>query len=351
MNKTQRMNRQQAKVYEKFALFAHRQYQSVIDSPELTRLEVYMERKRHEIGQLKNLYDSEQVPRTKEEHGKRLKAARALLKEDSTQADGHYAARDEFLTQAIEMYSRTLCSSDYSDTESSIRLCLLWYANFGRDQYGKKINNAIARVPSHKFVFLVPQLTARLSHRDLDSSLSQKTLWALIRRICEEHPFHILLQLLALKRNNDSEPPPSSSKSDPPAARPHAAADMIDSLKTGSTDSSRVRDMERLSEACFKLAAYAIKGNPAFKKKQTEPHPIPPGLDIRKIRDMHVPVLTSELSIDITTRYDNIVYIQRYSDTFTMAGGNNVPKITECIGSNGTRYKQLVRRHHLRDLS
>ncbi len=38
-----------------------------------------------------------------------------------------------------------------------------------------------------------------------------------------------------------------------------------------------------------------------------------------------------------------MVTISRFSDTFSLAGGLNLPKIIECIGSDGQYYKQLVK--------
>jgi hypothetical protein len=38
-----------------------------------------------------------------------------------------------------------------------------------------------------------------------------------------------------------------------------------------------------------------------------------------------------------------MVTISKFSDTFSLAGGLNLPKIIECIGSDGRHYKQLVK--------
>jgi ataxia telangiectasia mutated family protein len=326
-------NRKHARVYEKFALFAHRQYQAVMASPELIRLEVYIERKKNEIERLGGM----RGPGI----SKQMKDSRALFEADSSQVQTQYDARDAFLVLAIEMYSRTLVSTDTADTECSIRLCSLWYKNFGRDEYGEPIHTAIARVPSHKFVFLAHQLTARLATTSMDSSRSQKTLWQLIRRICEEHPFHILLQLLALTRNEEKTSIGEASRSSP-AIRQNAALELMSGLKVAGRKAEHIRDMERLTLACYKFASFPIKGMKEYESRTRKEFPVPTRQEIRTIQNLHVPVLTADTPIDISSRYDDIIYIQRFSDTFTTAGGVNMPKITDCIGSNGSRYKQLV---------
>jgi len=38
-----------------------------------------------------------------------------------------------------------------------------------------------------------------------------------------------------------------------------------------------------------------------------------------------------------------IVTVDRFVDTFETVGGVNLPKIVYCVGSDGQRYKQLVK--------
>jgi ataxia telangiectasia mutated family protein len=316
-----------------------------------------MDRKRHELQQIEErLQRSKKMPqhirdqrRTSEiELEKQRKDSKTLLAEDTLQADQFYASRDQFLTQAIEMYSRSLSVSDTSDTESTIRLCSLWYANFNNDAYEEAIRTAVARVPSHKFVFLAHQLTARLSSSDTHTPGSQATLQSLIMRICNEHPFHILHQMFSLaeKTNEESSMRSTSHRhsftsgtTQSQKTRHQASVDIISKLKQAGRTSKRVQDIERLCSACLEWAQYPIK---QYVKKKTSPYAVPPGLKIGNIKNLNVPVMTDDLRIDLSLKYENIISISHYQDKFTTAGGINLPKITQCVGNDGQSYKQLV---------
>lgn len=67
----------------------------------------------------------------------------------------HNLARETFLKQAIDMYSRCLESSDDFDNEAVIRLCSLWFANFDDEtRVHEEIGLALDRIPSRKMLFL-----------------------------------------------------------------------------------------------------------------------------------------------------------------------------------------------------
>src|ERR1700761_637195 len=88
-----------SEVYDQYAVFAHRQYQAIVTSPELRRLNVYMERKRQEIQELSDLKDKHgrSVTSSNSNVSSAKKKAETLLQEDSQQAESFNAARDQFL--------------------------------------------------------------------------------------------------------------------------------------------------------------------------------------------------------------------------------------------------------------
>jgi ataxia telangiectasia mutated family protein len=63
---------------------------------------------------------------------------------------------------------------------------------------------------------------------------------------------------------------------------------------------------------------------------------------ILKLNDVRVPVLTVNTPIDPALQYENCIWISHYERTYETAGGQNIPKICYCRGSDGSRYKQLV---------
>lgn len=45
----------------------------------------------------------------------------------------------------------------------------------------------------------------------------------------------------------------------------------------------------------------------------------------------------------LPSQRQGIATVSKFSDSFSLAGGLNLPKIIECIGSDGLHYKQLVK--------
>jgi serine-protein kinase ATM len=146
----------QATVYHECAIFADRQYHAIIHSPDATRWKVYAERKQQEIESRSQeiLKASTQARRSALDVDQRK--AKKLFEEDIELFRTHNTARDSFLKQAIDMYSRCLHASDSFDSDAAIRLCSLWFANFEEDgaTLQDDVQIALERIPSRKFIFL-----------------------------------------------------------------------------------------------------------------------------------------------------------------------------------------------------
>ncbi|KDQ61410.1 hypothetical protein JAAARDRAFT_509432 [Jaapia argillacea MUCL 33604] len=341
-------------VYHQCAMFAERQYHAILKSPDAVRWKVYMDRKKQEIRhRVDQLAKTQSGTTTFNFLTQEQKKAAALLKLDEEQWKKHNGARDAFLEQAIDMYSRCLHVSDAFDDDGPIRLCSLWFANFEAVSLQPKVRLALDRIPSRKFVFLAHQLSARLS-RSHGSSIpkNQDNLHSLITRMCREHPFHSIYQVYCLRPDSSSIPNNTtrrqSSRHDPPssqsqAERGAAASDILDRLRGDSSVAKRLGAIEALCDASLEWAKFPIKKDPRFDKKQKSPYQVPDTLAIYKLRDVQVPIITIRTPVDPTMRYDHCVCISRYEPTFDTAGGVNLPKIINCIGTDGEKYKQLFK--------
>ncbi|KAF7967952.1 hypothetical protein HWV62_32455 [Athelia sp. TMB] len=73
------------------------------------------------------------------------------------------------------------------------------------------------------------------------------------------------------------------------------------------------------------------------------PFKVPDNLDLLKIKNLQVPVVTAKTPVDPTMRYDRCVWIKGFDDKFVTAGGVNLPKISVCIGEDNSKYKQLFK--------
>jgi ataxia telangiectasia mutated family protein len=336
-----------ATVYHQCAVFADRQYHTILRSPDAIKWKLYAERKEKEIQHRKEQMSRTQSgSRTFHELRHDQEKAEKLLQEDTQRYRKHNESLSTFLQQAIDMYSRCLQAADDFDVDGHIRLVSLWFANFNDNDLQDKVRSSIDRIPSRKFVFLAHQLSARLAKPANDPVTgSQDALQSLILRMCREHPFHSLYQVYCLR------PSPgvphggrrSSSRLDPPLSqgeRAAAAAEVFDRLRADSSSNQQVIDVEQVCDAYLQWAKRPIKGS--VEKGRSGPYEIPSDMLILKLNDVRVPVLTVNTPVDPTLQYRNCIWISHYERTFETAGGVNIPKICYCRGSDGVKYKQLV---------
>lgn len=135
-------------------MFAEKQYQAVLKSPDALRWKIYVDRKTNEIE-----YRSKEITRTQSAPIRKQlvhdqEKAQKILQEDSELFQKHNQLRETLLKQAIEMHSRCLETSGAFDDDSAIRLCSLWFANFVDESIMEAVSEALDRIPSRKLVFL-----------------------------------------------------------------------------------------------------------------------------------------------------------------------------------------------------
>ncbi|KZT10138.1 uncharacterized protein LAESUDRAFT_748044 [Laetiporus sulphureus 93-53] len=337
-------------ILHEYAIFAERQYHSIANSPDALRWRVYVDRKKEEIKQ--RAYQIRKTQVGTKEHQESTRAynkATQLLKQDEAKFADHNRSRESFLALAIDMHSRCLNATDMFDDDCVIRLCSLWFANFEESNAALAIDAALDRVPSHKFLFLAHQLTARLSKILPETSFNQEYLQKLLARMCQEHPFHSLYQVFCLvseqvDTQNGASARRQSGRHDSPSARAERAAAAVEILDRLRNDSSRrdcVRDVEKVFNASLQWAKFPIKDSQ--KKKSKASLRIPDDQPILQLQSIRVPVTTIRTPVDRTTEYKDCIWISHYESTYTTAGGVNLPKISVCVGSDGKKYKQLFK--------
>ncbi|KIK61745.1 hypothetical protein GYMLUDRAFT_42784 [Collybiopsis luxurians FD-317 M1] len=342
-------NESRAVVYHQYAKFAESQYKTALDSPDLIRLNVYRERKEKEIKYYEQLTKGRVVDKALLN---KLSAVRKVHAQDNKAMTEFIGNRDAFLKQAIQMYSRCLEASDTFDEDVPIRLCSLWLSNFDYNEIQEDLVQALERIPSHKFVFLAHQIFSRIDDKPTEA---QKTLRPIIIRMCSEHPFHSLYQLYCLQpskasqkgdRRSSTRIPGGKESEPPPTGRALAAQKVFKQLLNDPSTRVRTAAVEELCDASLTFANFPV--SQAKEKKVPDDQPI---------RNLHlsrlnVPVVTAYTAIDPTARYDpnECVCVDQYARQFDTAGGVNLPKIINCIGSDGRKYKQLFKGDQRDDL-
>ncbi|XP_062423249.1 serine-protein kinase ATM [Rhea pennata] len=259
--------------------------------------------------------------------------------------------RKRFLCKAVENYISCLLSGEEHDMWI-FRLCSLWLENSGVDRVNEMMKKNAEKIPSYKFLPLMYQLAARMGTKMMGGLGFHEVLNSLISRISLDHPHHTLFIILALANANKDElltkpeairrhkliknAPKEISQLD--VDRMEAARNIINIIRRRSRH--MVRDVEALCDAYITLAN--LDATPW--KSQRKGISIPTDQPIIKLKNLEdVVVPTMEIKVDPTGSYENLVTIRSFKPEFRLAGGLNLPKIIDCVGSDGKERRQLVK--------
>uniref|UniRef100_A0A8C0AYS2 non-specific serine/threonine protein kinase n=1 Tax=Buteo japonicus TaxID=224669 RepID=A0A8C0AYS2_9AVES len=259
--------------------------------------------------------------------------------------------RKRFLCKAVENYISCLLSGEEYDMWI-FRLCSLWLENSGVDRVNEMMKKNAEKIPSYKFLPLMYQLAARMGTKRMGGLGFHEVLNNLMSRISMDHPHHTLFIILALANANKDElltkpdairrnkliknAPKEISQLD--VDRMEAASNIISIIR--KRKAHMVRGVEALCDAYITLAN--VDATPW--KSQRKGISIPADQPIIKLKNLDdVVVPTMEIKVDPTGCYENLVTIRSFKPEFRLAGGLNLPKIIDCVGSDGKERRQLVK--------
>lgn len=376
---------EKASVFYQFAAFAHQHYKTLMKSTEGDNLDAFIRYRKEEVEQLEAQF--KRGPTTSRMLRAKEKALK-LLQMDTDKLAEFDRSKMKFRKEAAHMYAYCLPITDAFDDKAVIRLVSLWFENANDEWINKDLSIWLKNIPSRKFLPFVHQLSSRLSHRSSNNPTASlpftqtescntfsNNVKEIVYRMCLEHPFHALTPLYALSRADDDKEgrvqasrrgsallsksaaaSKVSQQGSVPIAqilRKEAAIDIIARVASQHCQPSRIKEWKRVCDACVQWARFdlAVQMPAVFGAAhddgvpRTKAHVMSASfnLAITRLHNVNVPVLTSHLAVDETGKYDDVVSIAKYSDRFTTAGGVHLPKITDCIGSNGKMYKQLFK--------
>lgn len=196
------------------------------------------------------------------------------------------------------------------------------------------------------------QLAARMGTKKMGRQEFHEVLNNVISQTSLDHPYHTLFIILALANANKDDlllksevvkrgrltknAPKKISQTD--EDRMEAACSIVNTIKKHRPH--MVRDVERLCDAYIILAN--LDANQW--KSQRKGIPIPSDQPITKLNNLQdVVIPTMELKVDPSGKYENLVTITSFKPEFRLAGGLNLPKIIDCVGSDGKERRQLVK--------
>ncbi|KAK2442878.1 serine/threonine-protein kinase ATM [Trifolium repens] len=248
--------------------------------------------------------------------------------------------RDNFLNLALEGYKHCLVIGDKYDVRVVFRIVSLWFSLSSRKHVVNSMLSTIEEVQSFKFIPLVYQIASRMgSSKDGQGPLNfQFALVSLVKKMAIDHPYHTVLQLLALAngdRIKDKQRSRSSFVVD--MDKKHAAENLLSELS--SYHGAIIQQMKQMVDIYIRLAEMETKKEDT-NKRVTLPR------DLRNLPVLElVPVVTATISIDRSCQYHEgtFPYFKGLADSVMIMNGINAPKVVECLGSDGCRYRQLAK--------
>uniref|UniRef100_A0A8C5DKK5 non-specific serine/threonine protein kinase n=1 Tax=Gouania willdenowi TaxID=441366 RepID=A0A8C5DKK5_GOUWI len=331
-----RLQSQRTEAFLSLARFSDAQYQSIkkyMNSSEYDHKKTLFEKAKVEVSLLKqrNVTTNRYTKKVEEE-----------LKLDETALSNLRSDKMCFLSKAMENYIRCLEQCEEHDTWV-FRLASLWLENASLKEARVKL------IPSYKFLPLMYQLAARMGSKIANGNAKEtrfhQVLYNLICRASLEHPHHTLFIIFALVNSNKDESfcTPRPSRNAPHLAsqfdqdRVDRAQEVINAIKAKRGE--MVRGIERLCDAYITLAYLD-----ASRHKMKQNIPIPADQPIMQIKDLtEVAIPTLETKVDPSGSYENLVTVRSFLPFYHLVGGVNVPKIIDCVGSDGKDRRQLVK--------
>uniref|UniRef100_A0A3B3YKP7 non-specific serine/threonine protein kinase n=1 Tax=Poecilia mexicana TaxID=48701 RepID=A0A3B3YKP7_9TELE len=338
-----RLQSQRTEAFLSLARFSDAQYQSIdkyMNSSEFENKQALLEKAKEEVDLMRE--------RKVTSNRYTIKVQREL-ELDETALSNLRTDRQRFLCKAVENYIQCLEQGEEHDTWV-FRLASLWLESADIKEVNDIMKRGVKQIPSYKFLPLMYQLAARMGTK-MAAGVAEdpgfhEVLNDLICKASLEHPHHTLFIIFALVNANKDEnfcrTRPSKSaprqQSQFDLERSDVAQKIISVIR--KKRSAMIRGMERLCDAYITLA-YMDASRHKTEKKAI---PIPADQPIMQLKDLdEVVIPTMEIKVDPTGCYENLVTVRSFMPRYHLAGGVNLPKIIDCVGSDGKSRRQLVK--------
>ncbi|KAH8197245.1 hypothetical protein TruAng_008603 [Truncatella angustata] len=321
------------KVYHQFAMFCDEQLQNPDGLEDLNRLQHLKQGKNDEVLQLQQLVRSAKDSQTKGRYQNHLSKAKQWLDLDDQELRRVEQSRGEFVRLSLENYLLSLTASDEHNNDA-LRFTALWLERSDEDFTSETVKKYIDKVPTRKFASLMNQLTSRLVDR---SQLFQKLLFDLVYRICLEHPYHGMYQVWSGTKSR------TNSKDEVAVLRQKATEKVAKKLAQNEAVVTIWRSIDKTNKAYHGLA---IDRNDArYKAGQKIPiKDCPAGASlVAALAQYRIPPPTLQVELSPDRDYSRVPHVMKVDSSMSIASGVSAPKIITLVGSDGKRYRQLVK--------
>ncbi|OTA98913.1 hypothetical protein M426DRAFT_16925 [Hypoxylon sp. CI-4A] len=320
------------KVYHQFAMFCDEQLQNPDGLEDLARLQHLRRGKSEEVSQLKALISSSRESQGKSKYQSHLAKAMQWLDLDEQELRRVEQSRTEFVRLCLENYLLSLVSCDEHNNDA-LRFTALWLERSDEDFANQAVEKNIEKVATRKFASLMNQLTSRLVD---NNNLFQKLLISLVYRICVDHPYHGMYQIWTGMRSQ-------KNKDDKLAMlRQQATSKVGKKLKVTDSVAKTWAAIEETSKAYHMLAVERDSRYKAGHKYSVKESTAGSRLASALV-NYRIPPPTMQIEISTSKDYSHVPHVIKVDPSMSIASGVSAPKIITVVGSNGEKYKQLVK--------
>lgn len=238
--------------------------------------------------------------------------------------------RDKYLHLAIKLYTTSCALSEGLNDLQICRIVSLWFTNISVQSIGEFLQTNLSTVPSYKFLIILPQIAARLSHSD---RVLTKIISDTLIRCCQQHPHQSIYHVLALY--NAHEDNQSAEISSSMKTRIGHTKLIVDKLMADKEIGKIVKAAQSLGLALIRLANREVQNDSNTKV----------GQELLSLADLYrIAAPTVELPVRIDRKYQSqFAYITNWVPSFRMVGGINAPKKLTFRCSDGISRSMLVK--------
>ncbi|ESU11490.1 hypothetical protein FGSG_05519 [Fusarium graminearum PH-1] len=328
--------RQAGSVFHQFAMFCDQQLQDPDGLEDLARLQSLKKAKSDEVSELKTLISGTRDTQLKTRYSHVLNKEKQWLNLDEQELRRVEQTRSEFVRLSLENYLLSLIASDEHNNDA-LRFTALWLERSEEESTNQAVMRHLSEVPTRKFAGLTNQLTSRLQD---NNTTFQKLLLELVYKICVDHPYHGMYQIWSGTKAK------AQQKDDVAVLRVRATDRVAKSLAETQSVANIWLSIDKTSKYYHALA---MDRNPNKYKSGVK---IPlrdstPGHNlVNCLAKYRIPSPTMHIELSATKDYSKVPIISKLEPTMTIASGVSAPKIITAVGSDGVRYKQLVKGGH-----
>ncbi|KAL0931007.1 phosphatidylinositol 3 (ataxia telangiectasia mutated) [Colletotrichum truncatum] len=320
-------------VFHQFAMFCDEQLLNQDSLEDLARLQSLRKGKSDEVAQLQSLMASSRDSQMKNRYQSHLNRAKQWLQLDEQELRRVEQTRSEFVRLSLENYLLSLIASDEHNNDA-LRFTALWLERSDEDATNDAVKKHLDKVPTRKFATLMNQLSSRLQDQ---ANPFQKLLINLVYNICVDHPYHGMYQIWSGTKVK-------TRKEDQVAVLRLKATEKVAALlQSNKAVASIWQAVDRTSSYYHRLAVDRdnAKYKAGHKIALKDAHSAQSLLNA--LIKYKIPPPTMQLEVSADKDYSNVPTIARLEPQMSIASGVSAPKIITAIGTDGERYRQLVK--------